>query len=85
MTAALRHRLGIAHPERACRLSRRHVGVLVTLAGALLLLHQLATALATMATNPTVAAALQGGMVAAIATAAGAFPVLLARRLRTYP
>ncbi|MCB1958350.1 MAG: ZIP family metal transporter [Rhodocyclaceae bacterium] len=58
---------------------RRIAGGTVALVGASLLLAQALGAFAELVSGP--AGALRGGLIAALATAAGAFPVLLARRI----
>jgi len=60
---------------------RRLAGAAIALLGALLLAAQAVDWIAGTLAPPAVSAALRGGLLAALATAAGAFPVLLARRV----
>ncbi|MBL8447201.1 MAG: ZIP family metal transporter [Zoogloeaceae bacterium] len=62
---------------RVAHQTRRLFGWAITMAGTLLLLNRFAASLAVAA----VAEALQGGLVAALATAGGAFPILMAKRI----
>ena len=61
--------------------ARRTVGIMIAIAGALILAAQGIGAGLDALTRPAVGAALEGGLIAALATAAGAFPVLLARNI----
>ncbi len=60
---------------------RRIAGAGIAALGALLLAAQAMGEAARMLESPAASGALQGGLIAALATAAGAFPVLLARRI----
>ena len=61
--------------------ARRTVGIMIAIAGALILATQGIGASLDALARPAVGAALEGGLIAALATAAGAFPVLLARNI----
>ena len=60
---------------------RRLAGALIAAAGALTLAAQAIGASVDALARPAVGAALEGGLIATLATAAGAFPVLLARNI----
>lgn len=77
MTTLILKTIG-AHPQQA---PRRALGAAITALGALLLTLQAIEGVATLLATPAARGALEGGLLAALATAAGAFPVLLARRI----
>ncbi|MCB1886756.1 MAG: ZIP family metal transporter [Rhodocyclaceae bacterium] len=60
---------------------RRIAGAGIAVLGALLLAAQGLGDLGRMLASPAATGAFQGGLIAALATAAGAFPILLARRI----